>query len=186
MDNRLSDYVEKSLGKGTLPNIVEKRLIDAGWPVQDVKAALAAWIVTDGTAVPKPRPSLAARDTFLYFVLFATFLMASGGAFDVLFGFLNAWVKPTTGYVSYNVRTGLSVLMVAAPVYAYVYWLTVRDIARAPEKRESAPRRWLIYLTLAVASVSGIGSAATYVNGVLAGEGNLNGGIKILTVAAFS
>jgi len=185
-DTRLSTFVEKSLWSGAELGQVRQQLEEAKWPKDEIESALGAWTVVNGVPVPKRRMSLAAGDTFVYMLMFATFFMGAGGLLDVLFGFINSTVPPLDGYANYDIKYGVATLIVSFPVYAFLYAKTARLAQGDSDHRSSAARRWLIYLTLLVSAVATITGIISIVVGLLEGRGDTNGGLKLATMVTLA
>lgn len=81
-----------------------------------------------------------------------------------------------------SIRWAIAMLVVMFPVFFFVARFLRRDVARHPEKKEFAIRKWLIYLTLFGAALVVIGDLVAILNSFLQGELTLRFGLKALTV----
>jgi hypothetical protein len=69
---------------------VEQVLLRAGWPAEQVRRALNSFSdVEFAIPVPKPVPSVSARDAFMYVVMFATLILSGYNLADLLFELIN-------------------------------------------------------------------------------------------------
>jgi hypothetical protein len=86
MNADLQRFVHDALAHGLAREAIRGELVEAGWRGDEIEAALAAYRES-GFPVPVPRrkPSLNARETFLYLVLFATLYTSAFNTGQVLF-----------------------------------------------------------------------------------------------------
>ena len=90
-------FVRDALVRGETRPAIEAALADAGWPPEQVRAALAGWAdVAFAVPVPKPRPYLSPREAFLYLVLFATLYLSAWHLGSLLFDLINAALPQKT------------------------------------------------------------------------------------------
>lgn len=188
----LRGFVRDALGRGISRGEVEGALTSAGWGVPQVRGALAEFAdVTFPIPVPRPRPSLDARDAFLYFVLFSTLYVSAYHLGSLIFDVINrAYPDPAFtdryGYIQNAIRWSLASLIIAVPVYLVASMRTRKAIRQDPAKRGSKARRWLTYLTLSIASAVLIGDFITLVYNVLSGELSIRFILKVITVAVIA
>ena len=90
MNGALNQFIRDALSKGISKPEIEAKLLEAGWPDDEIQEALSAWADTEfRVPVPRPKPYLSAREAFTYLVLF-TLLYASAWSFgELLFQFVN-------------------------------------------------------------------------------------------------
>jgi hypothetical protein len=75
---QLESFVKESLQSGKAREEIAKALQNAGWPGAQITNALDAYAdVPFSIPVPRPRPSLTAREAFLYLVMFSTLYFCS-------------------------------------------------------------------------------------------------------------
>jgi hypothetical protein len=81
------------------------------------------------------------------------------------------------------IRQALATLIVIFPVYIWVSRFLKKDIEANPEKRELKIRKWLLYLTVFVASLVITGDLVTLINTFLNGELTARFILKVLAIA---
>lgn len=190
----LHDFVRDALGRGRSRDEVEAVLTRSGWSAAQAKAALAEFAdVEFPIPVPRPRTSLDARDAFMYLLIFSTLYISAFNLGSLLFEFINrAFPDPAfasssrAAYAASAIRWSISSLIVAVPVFLFVSNRNSIAIRQDPAKRGSKVRRWLTYLTLAIASGILIGDFITLVYNVLSGELSVRFILKACTVAAIA
>jgi hypothetical protein len=177
MNADLQLFVRESLSRGLPRPAVRERLLEAGWRAEEVESALASYAEVDfPVPVPRRRPYLSAREAFFYLVLFATLYIAAFNLGLVLFAILDRWMPDAVekeyayrGAIE-AIRNGIAGLVIAFPIFLFVSTLIGRAMAREPEKRGSAVRKWLTYITLFVAALVIIGDLTFLVQRLLSGE----------------
>jgi hypothetical protein len=186
--DELSEFVKAALSRSVPRVQIETALRSAGWTDDQVRGGLAAFADVDfPIPVPRARPSLDARDAFMYLVLFSTLYVSAYHLGSLLFDIINT-VLPDAAeseihrYARYSMRWSIASLIVAFPVFAYMSWLVGRDLAADPNKRHSKVRRWLTYLTLFVAAGVLIGDVISLVYNLLGGEVTTRFLLKVLVV----
>lgn len=190
--DELQSFVRDALGRGTSRADVERVLVRSGWGRRQAQAALGAYAdVEFPIPVPRPRVSLDARDAFLYLLSFSTLYLSAIHLGNLLFDLINRTfpdpVLSNPAYVRYSaeaLRWSIASLIVAPPVFVFVNWRIRRAVDADPGKRGSPIRRWLTYLTLAIASGVLIGDFITLAYYWLGGEMTIRTVLKALTVAA--
>jgi hypothetical protein len=185
-------FVKESLQRGLPRADVERVLLRSGWPAEQVRRALHSFSdVEFAIPVPRPVPSVSARDAFMYVVMFATLILSGYNLADLVFELINR-AFPDHGAAVFSqstlqaIRWSLSSLIVAFPVFLYVAWLVGRAIRREPTKRASKVRRQLTYVTLFMASCVLIGDFITVVYNFLGGELTVRFVLKVLTVGVIA
>lgn len=86
------------------------------------------------------------------------------------------------GGIVQSILWSSSVLIVSFPARLLTTWLLAREFATHPEKREVKIRKWLVYLTLFLSSITIIGDLITLVYNFLNGELTIPFFLKILVV----
>ncbi len=178
LNAELQQFVRECLARGIARDDLRAQLAQAGWPADEVETALAAWAdASFPVPVPRRRPHVSARETFLYLVMFVVLYVTAFSTGAVAFQFVNRWLPdPVTGraleFESWRaaLRNALAGIVIAFPLFAALARFIGRQRARDPERRESAVRKWLTYLTLFVAALVLIGDLITLVVRMLAGE----------------
>jgi hypothetical protein len=173
MDAHLQSFVREALGRGLSRGAIREQLSAAGWRSSEVDDALAAYAESEfPVPVPKRRPYLPARVAFLHLVLFATLWTSAYNVGAVLFLLLERWlpdpVRP--GGEIAAVRSAVAGIIIAFPLFLLVGRLIARSVARDPEQRGSAVRKWLTYVTLYFASLVLIGDLIFLINTLLSGD----------------
>ncbi|WP_119462440.1 DUF5671 domain-containing protein [Rhodospirillaceae bacterium SYSU D60014] len=189
----LGDFVKEALARRTPRAEIERVLLEAGWPPEPVRAALAAYADLEfPIPVPRPRPSLSAREAFLYLLLFSALGMSAYRLGALLFGIIDSvipdpvaadWVVASAAD---RIRWSIATLLVAFPVYLLVARRIARETKKEPGKRASRVRRWLTYLTLFIAAVTVIGDLVVLIYGFLSGDLTVRVSLKILTVGVIA
>ena len=177
MNPDLQRFVRDSLARGLPRATIRERLLEAGWRPEEVESALAGFAEVDfPVPVPRRRPYLSAREAFLYLVLFATLYITAFNLGLVLFAIVDHRlpdpVQNTNSlrWATEALRNGIAALVIAFPIFLSLSTLIGRAVARDPEKRGSAVRKWLTYLTLFVAALVLIGDLTFVLQRLLAGE----------------
>lgn len=189
----LDVFVRDALARGETRTSIATALASAGWPPEQVQAALGAWAeVPFAVPVPKPRPYLSPREAFLYLVLFATLYLSAWHLGSLLFDLINAAIPDPAdqrfqaGMRDDSMRFSVASLVIAFPIYLFVARLLSRDLARNPVKRLSAVRRWLTYLTLFLAVTVLVCDLIALVHSLLGGDLTLRFVLKVLVVGAIA
>lgn len=186
-------FVREALARGSSRPAIEATLTQAGWPPEQVRAALNAYADVDfPVPVPKPRPYLSAREAFLYLVLFASLYWAAWHLGSLVFDLINrAWPDPAADVYAFrraseSIRWSTASVIIAFPVFLFVARYLGKELARNPVKRLSAVRRWLTYLTLFVAASVLIGDMITLVYNLLGGELTIRFVLKVIVAAVIA
>lgn len=187
--DELERFVREALNGGASREEVSAALRGAGWAEAQVMVALAGFAEVDfPIAVPRPRLSVSAREAFEYVVLFGTLYFAAFNLGLLLFQFIDLafpdplWSAGRFLAVTQAIRWAISVLVVATPVFLFMAWSNGRSIDREPIKRASPVRRWLTYLTLAIAASVLIGDCTALVYSLLGGEMTIRFLLKATTI----
>ncbi|MDR6992128.1 DUF5671 domain-containing protein [Luteimonas sp. 3794] len=175
------------MARGADRKAVAIALAHAGWPAEQIEDALSRYAdVAFGVPVPRPRPTLSARDAFLHLVLFTSLYVAAWQLGSLLFDLVNlALPDPTElGYKvkgrGQSMRWAAASVVIAFPLFAFVAHKISRELARNPVKRLSPVRRWLTYMTLFLAAAILVGDLITLVYNVLGGELSIRFLLKVL------
>jgi len=81
-----------------------------------------------------------------------------------------------------GVRWSTSMLVIAIPVYILTSWLLGKDIRKTPAMRELKLRKWLIYFTLFIASITIIVDLIMFVFRFLSGDLTIHFFLKVFVV----
>ena len=190
MSTGLTDFVRRSLEAKIARPEISRALEAAGWPEAEITAALGAFAdVPFALAVPRPRPYLSARDVFTYLVLFGALYASVWYVVSLLFSAIDRQFPDPARTASYgpyegdSIRWSIAGLVVAFPLFLYVFRVVTLRIASDPTARQSRPRKWLTYLTLALAVSALAGDLASLVYSALGGDLTLPLILKTLVVA---
>ncbi|MFC4726946.1 DUF5671 domain-containing protein [Coralloluteibacterium thermophilus] len=189
----LDAFVRDALQRGIPRAEVEAVLVRAGWPAERVRTALDAWVDLDfPIPVPHPRQSLSARDSFLHLLLFATLYISAWHLGSLLFDLVNL-AFPDSAELAHaaqqranSMRWSIASLTIAFPVFVFMARLLARELAADPDRRRSAVRQWLTWLTLFVAALVLIGDMIALVHGLLGGGLTVRFVLKAAIVAAIA
>ncbi|OGZ20526.1 MAG: hypothetical protein A2654_00820 [Candidatus Nealsonbacteria bacterium RIFCSPHIGHO2_01_FULL_43_31] len=128
----------------------------------------------------------APRDVFLYLLNILTFYLSVIGFIMLYIQYISAaFPDPLNFYytaIANAVRVSTSIFIVAVPVFILTSFLLAKDLKSNPEKREGRLRKWLIYLTLFISSVTIIVNLIIFVYNFMSGELTIQFFLKILTV----
>lgn len=189
----LEHFAREALSRGSSRAAIEAALTQAGWPPEQIRAALGAYADVDfPVPVPKPHPYLSAREAFLYLVLFATLYWAAWHLGSLLFDLINRhWPDPAAEDYAFrrageSIRWSTASVIIAFPVFLFVARYLGKELARSPVKRLSAVRRWLTYITLFVAATVLIGDTITLVYNLLGGELTTRFVLKVIVAAVIA
>jgi len=126
------------------------------------------------------------RDVFLHLLNILTFYLSIIGFIMLYIQYISAlFPDPLNFYytaIANGVRVSTSMFVVAMPVFILTAWLLAKDLASNPEKREGRLRKWLIYLTLFIASVTIIVNLIILVYNFMSGELTIQFFLKTLVV----
>jgi hypothetical protein len=189
---QLESFVKEALQSGSARSEIAKVLEDAGWPSAQISSALDAFAdVPFAVPVPKPHPSLSARDAFLYLVMFSTLYFGAWNLGQLLFTLIDrAFPDAASGVPGYmgleSGRWSTAAVIIAFPVFFFLARYISEQIKLNPFKRLSPARRWLTYLTLFVASATLLGDMTTLIFNLLGGDLTIRFLLKVLVVAGIA
>jgi hypothetical protein len=194
VNEQLDAFVKRGLEQRLDRPRIEQALLQAGWPPEQVRQALAAYLDVDfPIPVPRPLPTASTRDAFMYIVVLATMVLCAYQFGALVFAIIDRLVPDPMDARRYAdaqnsgaIRWSVSTLIVAFPVFVVMSRLVDRAARHDPTKRASRIRRRLTYILLFIASCVLIGDLTTLVYYFLGGEVTLRFFLKILTVAAIA
>lgn len=191
-DTTLVLFVKEALHSGASRTETEAALVNAGWSKDQISNALDAFLSVDFVIpVPVPRVHLSARDTFMYLVMFGMLYLSTYNLGSLLYQFVNLAI-PDPAFEQYGqiagarIRFSTSALLVAFPVFLFVASRIGKQIQQEPVHRMSAVRKWLTYLTLAIASCIIVGDLIALLYSLLSGELTIRFILKTLIVGLIS
>ena len=187
MASELHSFVRDALAAGQPKPEITKALQAAGWQTDEISAAVGSFAdVPFPIPVPRRKPYLSARETFIYLVLFTCLYLSAYNFGALLFQFIERAFPDALQYYyeanSSAIRMAVSSLIVAFPIYIWLTRLTLDGIRRDPDKKASKIRKWLTYLTLFVAAGIIIGDLIAINLNLLGGELTVRFALKVLTV----
>jgi Domain of unknown function (DUF5671) len=186
MSSNLIEFTERALSKGLEREEIAQALRAAGWPKDEVAAALDAFAETDfPLPVPKPKPQVSARETFVQLLFFTSLYTCMWSFISLIFTFIDrALPSPLyeRGDLFNAIRLEISTLIVFFPLFVFIFRLANRTPAD-PTRRASRVRRWFVYLTLFIAAVTFAGDVVSLIYWFLSGEFTPSLLLKVLTIA---
>lgn len=130
-----------------------------------------------------------ARDTFLHLLSIVTLYMSATAFITLMFQYVNRFFPDALlpDYYYYDLSNGplrfaIATLVVVFPVYIWSAWYLQKGYTKNPELRTIGVRKWLVYLTLFVATFMIIGSLISIINSFLSGELTVRFFLKALSV----
>lgn len=191
-DATLQQFVKEALSAGASRTDVEQSLLAAGWPKHQITSALSMYSeVPFPVPVPIPKTQVSARDAFLYLVMFGMLYLSAYNLGNLLFQFINI-ALPDPAFpqgriiADSRIRFSISTLIIAFPLFLLISRLITQQIKREPAQRSSTVRKWLTYLTLAIATCVIVGDLIALLNSLLSGELTLRFVCKVLTVGGIA
>lgn len=131
-------------------------------------------------------PRSTAKDVFSHLLAIVTLFMGVISFIALYFQYINIKFPDALSFYYPSaleiVRQSMAVLIVAWPVFLLITWLIYKDLRREPAKTGIGIRRWLLYLTLFIASITIIIDLITLVNYFLNGEITVRFILKVLVV----
>ncbi|MBI4437906.1 hypothetical protein HY631_03050 [Candidatus Uhrbacteria bacterium] len=128
-----------------------------------------------------------ARDVFSYLLMIIMLYVGVVSFITLLFQYVNvsfpdaldSWMMFSAGEI---MRRAISALLIVWPVYVLMSWFIGKDLRADQTKQGLWVRKWLLYLTLFVASLTVIIDLITLVNTFLSGEITTRFILKVLVV----
>ncbi len=186
-DARLDSFVQEALRSGASREETERVLIEAGWVRDQVSSALAAYSAVDfSIPVPRPKSQLSARDAFLYLVMFGMLYVCAYNFGNLIIQFINLGfpdpVLDQNQRIGYRIRWSTSSVLITFPIFLFIASRIGKSLEQDPTQRTSGVRKWLTYLTLALAACIVVGDMIFLLNSLLSGELTTRFVLKALTV----
>ena len=159
INEELTRFVRESLARGISRTEIQDVLSRSGWNEAQVNAALSEFSEIEfAIPIPKPKPYISARDTFLYLVLFSTLYSCIFNFGSFVFEIINHFVPETEFHIATkqsfaeSIRWSVSSLTIALPIFLLVSRHLNRETKNNPYVQHSKVRKWLTYITLYLAS----------------------------------
>ncbi len=175
MDQRLTEFVGHARSKGVDLPTIRTMLRAAGWKETQIAEALCADVLE--LPIPEPPGASSARDTFFQVLAFTALYASVISLIVLLFTYVNMAFPDAARDSRYaeewargTIRASLAALLVAFPVFLFVWRALLREQGRHPEKRKNQVRRGLTYLSLFVGAVTIVTDAITLLYYLLEGE----------------
>ena len=194
----LTEFVSDALKAGASREETRQALLDVGWSRDQVDAVLSQFAESSfRIPVPAAKPRRASRDTFVYLVLFGTLYLCVYHLGSLIFDYLDLLlpagsdlIESMPGTVSEagnernksSIRFSIASLIIAFPVFLYTTRYVIRLTEVDPVHRLSSARKWLTYLTLAIAAFILIGDLIAVLYSFLSGEVTGRFLLKTLTI----
>jgi len=128
------------------------------------------------------------KDFFLYLLSNVALYYCAGWLVSLLWDYVNFSFGTVnyydTSWIPSTMRWAIASLIIVFPVYIWVTHGLNRDLEANPTKKDLWVRKWLMYLTLALASIAIIIDLVALVNEFLSGEFATTFLLKVLSVAA--
>jgi hypothetical protein len=132
------------------------------------------------------RPKTTPKDFFLNLGAMVALYGSVISLINLLFEIINRLFPDNLNYFSYGyssaLRWAIAWLIVVFPVYVFISWYLSTDYRQLPARKNLPIRRWLVYLTLFLSSVSVVVDLITLINAFLSGELTARFAMKILAV----
>ena len=132
------------------------------------------------------------KDFFLYLLSNVALYYCAGWLVSLLYDCINYAFGSTaryyyeTSWLPSSMRWAIASLVIVFPVYIWVTHMLNKDLDAHPEKRELRVRKWLIYLTMSLASVALVADIVALIYQFLSGEFVTTFFLKVLAVAVVS
>jgi len=191
MDQRLVDFTRQALAQDRSRNDIRLALQQAGWPAEDIEAALGEFAEIDfPVPVPRPKAYMSAKEVFIYLVFFAALYASAIAVGNIGFRFVDlTFPDPVDvrgfGYSS-QIRWSLASLIVSFPLFLTAFRAIERQLPNNPQLRRSPPRRWLTYMTLFIAGLILAGDMITLIYNALGGELTIRFVLKVAIVGVIA
>ncbi|MBM3206247.1 MAG: APC family permease [Candidatus Staskawiczbacteria bacterium] len=128
------------------------------------------------------------RDVFLHLLVIVTLYWSAISFVTLCWQYVNYFFADALDYgytyagFSGPIRFAVSSLIIVFPIFLLVSWFLNKIYSKESQVRESKVRKWLIYLTLFVASLVIIGDLISVINTFLGGEITVRFILKALSI----
>src|SRR3989344_75378 len=126
------------------------------------------------------------RDVFLHLLAMVTLYWSAVSFIMLCWQYVNYFFPDVLNYGYYDfsgsIRFAVSSLIIVFPIFLIVSWFLNKIYTKESAVRESKMRKWLIYLTLFVASLVIIGDLIYVINTFLSGDLTMRFILKALSV----
>ena len=190
MQKDLREATSHALEQGLTHDEIRTLLEKGGWPVAEIDQALALFVVTDKpVAIPVRSPVRFAKEGYLYLMQTLSYVVSAIAFLILWFQYLNTWFPGPFTVDSYRpeatrslIRTGLSMLIVALPVFLYVSSIIRKDEASRADAPQNTTKQAVLYLGAFVASCAAAITLMVTLYAGLSGEATLHFFLKLVAV----
>ncbi len=183
----LREFIQTAKTQGADMAATRQQLVAAGWPTEDVDAALQA--ATSAVPVPPPVNVSSGLDVALYFGIFITLYASVIQLGTVLFQLINRAFPDIRSSYSYVINSsdrvlhwGIATVIVAFPLFVWLSSVVHRHMRENPAKARVAIRRSLTFFTLFVAGATVMGTLIGIIYNFLEGDFGARFMLKSLVV----
>ncbi len=129
------------------------------------------------------------RDLFLHLLVIVTLYWSAINFVTLLWQYINYFFQDALNnfyFTSFTgpIRFAVASLIIVFPVFILVSWYLNKIYKKESQVRESKIRKWLIYLTLFIASIVIIGDLVSVINTFLGGEITVRFILKAFSILA--
>lgn len=134
------------------------------------------------------KPKVTPKDFFLYLGTMAALYASVASLITLLFQYINVLFPDAlnTDYFydpySSSIRFAIATLIIIFPLYVFLTRLLNKEVRAHSEKKELWIRKWLIYITLFIGSITIIGDLISLINTFLNGEITTRFVLKVITI----
>ena len=136
--------------------------------------------------MPEKKKKIAPKDVFLHLLMIAALYVSVVSFLALLFQYANMIFPDALDFyyegITERIRWAGSALMVTFPVFLFLASMVERDFRKAPEKRNFAIRKWLIYFTIFAAAITMIVDLITLIYNFWGGDLTVKFFIKTISV----
>jgi len=137
-------------------------------------------------SIEKSKSSSVAKDVFSYLLMIVMLYVGVISFVAMIWQYINVQFPDVLTFyftgASAIIRGSISALLIVWPVLILVSWMIGKDLAKHEEKREMWIRKWLLYLTLFIASLTIIIDLITTTNNFLNGDMSVQFFLKVLVI----
>ncbi len=128
------------------------------------------------------------KDVFQHLLMIVTLYISVFSLIALLFNYIDIVLPDQLDYYYQGALDGIrwssSMLFVVFPVFILMSWLIMREFKNEPEKHEMRIRKWLVYLTIFIASITIIIDLIRLVYNFYSGDLTTKFALKVLVVLA--
>lgn len=152
----LEKYVKSAREQKVPDEQIRMQLVQSGWAEAEVIEAMVPSSLSVPTLPPPPVPHFGMWVAFQYIILFISLYMSATSFAGILHYAVSKLIPDAldkTSYLgsfydNYLIRGYLAALIVAFPIFAFLYLLLKKQVLATPAIRNLRARKQLIYITL--------------------------------------